>query len=105
MFYALFKLFRAHKKGQFKDGMGEFAHEQAGEILLAPFWLAIIILAPFLIFCATLGFFEVWGGPYGLAKFFFWFFGVIVAIIGLVMRGISKGAKKILNKAGDHLNS
>ena len=103
MFYALFKLFRAHKKGQLKDGMGEFAHEQTGEILLAPFWLAIIIIAPFLIISAVFGFFEVWGGPYGIAKFFFWFFAVIVAIIGLVMRAIDKGAKKILNKIGKKL--
>lgn len=104
MFYALFKLFRAHKKGQLKDGMGEFAHEQTEEIISAPFWLVIIIIAPFLIFCAVLGFFEVWGGPYGIAKFFFWFFAIIVTIIFLIMRAIGKGAKKILNKIGQKMN-
>jgi len=98
MIFPLLKLFRSYKKGEGEKGINEFAHEQLTDIILSPFWIAVIIIIPLTILAGALGFFHLWGGPYGFAKFFFWVFLVIVVLIILSMRAILVRSKKIVKK-------
>ena len=98
MIFGLIKLFRSYNKGEGEKGVNEFAHEQLTDILLSPFWVTLIIIIPLAILAGALGFFHLWGGPYGIAKFFFWFFAVMLALIVLAMRAILARSKKILKK-------
>ena|SRR3989304_4368817 len=105
MIFSLFKLFRAYRKGKTKEGVSEFVNEQAGEILLAPFWITLLIISPFFIISAIFAFFELWGGPYGIAKFFFWLFAVIIILLVSGMRAIISRSKKVIKKVSNKIIS
>jgi hypothetical protein len=96
MIFSLLKLLRANQKGEGERGANEFAQDQITDILLSPFWIALIIFIPLGLLSGALGFFHLWGGPYGFAKFFFWFFAAIIALIALSMRAIISRSKKII---------
>ena len=105
MIIDLFKLFRSYRRGEGKEGLTDFANDQAGDLLLAPFWIAILIIAPFLIISAIFAFFKLWGGPYGLAKFFFWLLTIVLVLVVWIMRSIISRSKKMIKKVSNKIIS
>ena len=62
----------------------------------------ILTLLAFLGFLFALGYTGFWGGPYGLAQFFFWFLLIAYAIIGYIFFFLYKKIKEFMKKQTKH---
>ncbi len=103
MIFKLFKLFRSYRDGKGREGTVDFVHDQAKDIILAPFWLALFTALALVIVSGAFAFFHIWGGPYGLARFLFWVLLPVSLLIIFSMRAIISRSKKIVKKVSDKI--
>jgi ABC-type uncharacterized transport system fused permease/ATPase subunit len=83
MLFRIIKMTKqAHEASRDPEG---FAFKQATSAILGALIPTIITLLAFLGFLFALSYTSFWGGPYGLARFFFWFLVFIYGIGGYVL--------------------
>lgn len=90
----IFKIFIIQK--QLRNGTttpNEVVLEEVLDFLRGYLWLLVIIFLPILGIIGTFSFTSLAGGPYGVAKFFFWLFFIIFFIVFLIFYSIYKKFK------------
>ncbi len=99
MLFKILKIRKMVREGT--ENPSGFAGEQAGELLWGFLAIPIIIAVAVLILLSIFSFTHVWGGPFLLAKIFFWIIlcGTCLFIY-IVRKGIS-AVKKMTTKATD----
>lgn len=80
------------------DNPKAFAKAQATDAIIGAMIVPILFLLGFLGFLFILSYTQLIGGPYGIAKFFFWFLVVVYGTVGYVVYKIFNAFKKALKK-------
>lgn len=75
-----------------------FAEQQAKEAMIGAMIFPLVVFLGFLAFLFILAYTHLLGGPYGVAKFFFWIIGIIYATAGYVLYKIVTSLKRIVQK-------
>ena len=96
MIFQIFKIRKMMREGT--ENPANFAAGQAGEFLVSLFIIPFIISIVILVLLFILSFTTIIGGPFGIAKFFFFvvLFGTLA--FGLLLWKLSKIAKHITRK-------
>lgn len=74
-----------------------FAKNQAKDAVIGALIVPIVILILFLGFLFVLSYTQVLGGPYGIARFFFWLLVVIYGISGSALYFIGRAVKRVFS--------
>ncbi len=105
--FNLFTKYRSIKQGVYKPE--EFAQEQAVGALLGAFLVPVLILIGFFVLIVLLAFTSVLGGPYTIAKVFFWFLFVIYFSVGylisIIIKTIRKGTRASVSRVRENVSN
>lgn len=71
-----------------------FAEDQAKEALIGALILPVIVVLGFLAFLFVLAYTGILGGPYGVAKFFFWIVTIIYVVVGYTLYKVATTLKR-----------
>jgi ABC-type uncharacterized transport system fused permease/ATPase subunit len=74
-----------------------FAKNQVKEAVIGALIIPLAILIVFLVFLFILSYTHVLGGPYGLARFFFWILIIIYGLSGSAVYFIGKTFRKVFS--------
>ena len=99
MIFQIFKIRKMVREGA--ENPGKFAGGQAGEFLVGLFIVPIIIAVIVLALLFLLSFTTVLGGPFGLAKFFFFIVLFGTLSLGSVAWKLSQITKRLTRKVVD----
>lgn len=98
--FNLFTQYRSIKQGVHKPE--EFVQEQLFGILFGALLVPALLFIGFFVLIVILAFTSVLGGPYVIAKIFFWFLAVVYFSIGylifMVIKTIKKGTRAGVSK-------
>ena len=72
-----------------------FAKGQIKDAIIGALVVPILMVLGFWVLLFILSFTGMLGGPYGLAKFFFWFVTIIYGIVGFVLLQIFSTLKRV----------
>lgn len=98
----LFTIIKVGLKGRsFRNNPNNFAQEAVMETGLSLILLPVITAVIILVLLFILSFTHLLGGPYGLAKVFFWFFAIGYAVISLPVYFFYKTIKKASRIVGN----
>lgn len=89
-----------------KEGLNDpkgFAKGQAKEAIIGALMVPVIGLILFLALLFVLSYTQLLGGPYGVAKFFFWLLTIAYAIGGFVIYTIYSTIKKAVKNVKDEM--
>jgi hypothetical protein len=103
MLFRIIKIYRMSKAGI--ENPENFAADEAGGFLLGLILVPVLGALIFLLFLGALAFSHFWGGPYAVAKVFFFFllipYAVFAGIIITTVRIVKKMTKAAVEKGKD----
>ncbi len=94
--FRLYSLYKMWKEGT-SDPKG-FAKGQVLDAILGALIVPVVALILFLAFLFILSYTHLLGGPYGVAKFFFWLLAIFYTLAGLLIHAIYKAFKGAITR-------
>ena len=97
MLFRIIQLTKQGKEGS-EDPMG-FVSRQAKGAIIEALLIPILGLVAFLVFLFLLSYTHFLGGPYGIARFFFWLLVLVYGTAGYFFYTIYSSFKKVISES------